>query len=141
MAAHPTKPLEGGFSAAAVGAARDALQDLVTSNAGITFAVLTSADGFEVAAYPREQPGLVQRVAAMSSSLQAVSDALAREVGIVRNRSLIIESEGGAVVLLGVATRIAPVCLAVVASERMNLGHMLWAARHCGASVERGMKL
>ena len=32
------------------------------------------------------------------------------------------------------------VSLAVVASERMNLGHMLWAARNCSAAVERGLK-
>jgi len=76
----------------------------------------------------------------MSSSLQALAEALVREVGVARNRSLIIESEGGAIVVLGVANIALPVSLSVVASGEVSLGHLLWASRNCCSSLERSLR-
>ena len=73
----------------------------------------------------------------MSSSLQALSEAIVRETGLGRARNLIIESDGGTIVVLGVASTSSRLSLAVVASGNEILGRLLWTSRSCCASLER----
>ena len=91
--------------------AQSCLERFVTENAGIALAVLTTADGVELAAHPSRP--VTQRIAAMSSSLQALSDAIAREAGLVNSRNLVVESENGTIVVLGLATAVPRMSLAV----------------------------
>lgn len=135
------KPIECALTPAAVATAQRELEALVTSQEGVTLAVLTSSDGFEIAAHPRRQAGLTQKIAAMSSSLQALAEALVREVGVARNRSLIIESEGAAIVVLGTTCQALPASLSVVATGGPSLGQLLWASRNCCACLERNLKV
>ena len=114
------------------------LERLVASNSAIQLAVLTTSDGHEIAACP-ERPLISQRIAAMSSSLQALSDAIVRESSLGSGRNLIIESDAGLIVILGL-TRFTPrASLAVLASGTGILGQLLWAARDCCQSLERGL--
>jgi predicted regulator of Ras-like GTPase activity (Roadblock/LC7/MglB family) len=110
------------------------LEAFVSANPSVAFAVLTSADGIEIAAHPTRR-STTQRLAAMSSSLQALSEAMAREAGLVDSRNLIIESEGGVVVVLHVPGTTPRASLAVVGRGAGILGHLLWAARNCCASL------
>lgn len=110
------------------------LQAFATANPDVTLAVLTSGDGFEVASYPPDQP-MTARIAAMSSSMQALSEALTREAGLTDNRNLIIETSGGTVMILGLAS--APrLSLAIVAKSGELLGKLLWASRNLCAKLE-----
>jgi hypothetical protein len=120
--------------------ARQQLEAFVSATSGVTLAVLTSGDGFEIAAHPR---GLttVQRLAAMSSSLQALSEAMVQEAGLVRIRNLIIESDGGTVIVLGIGNASPRLSLTVVASGDEILGRLLWASRECSAALERRLLL
>ena len=115
-------------------AALQKLQSLIDANPGIKLAVITSSDGFEVAAWPVKP--VSQRIAAMSSSLQALSEAIAREAGLKDSRSLVIESENGTIVVLGLTTT-PRMSLAVVASGEELLGRLLWLARNCCSELER----
>jgi len=114
------------------------LERLVASNPTIRLAVLTTSDGHEIAAYP-ERPLVTQRVAAMSSSLQALSDAIVREASLGIGRNLIIESDAGLIVILGLTGFAPRASLAVLASGTGILGHLLWAARDCCKSLERAL--
>jgi predicted regulator of Ras-like GTPase activity (Roadblock/LC7/MglB family) len=114
------------------------LERLVVSNVAIKLAVLTTSDGHEIAAYP-ERPVVTQRVAAMSSSLQALSDAIVREASLGNGRNLIIESDAGLIVILGLAGFAPRASLAVLASGTGILGQLLWAARDCCKSLERAL--
>jgi uncharacterized protein len=116
------------------------LEDLVAANDSIKLAVLTSGDGMEIAAHPKRQVGLTQRIAAMSSSLQALAAALAKESGLANSRSVIIESEGGAILVLGVASPGFSASLSVIASNGVSLGHLLWAARSCCSALEKTLR-
>jgi predicted regulator of Ras-like GTPase activity (Roadblock/LC7/MglB family) len=120
--------------------AREQLEAFVAATSGVTLAVLTSGDGFEIAAHPR---GLskVQRLAAMSSSLQALSEAMVQEAGLVRIRNLIIESDGGTVIVLGIGNVTPRLSLTVVTSGDEILGRLLWASRECSAALERRLPL
>ncbi|HTU66182.1 MAG TPA: roadblock/LC7 domain-containing protein [Steroidobacteraceae bacterium] len=110
------------------------LQVLVQENPGIKLAVVTSGDGFEIAAHPAGP--VTQKIAAMSSSLQALSEAIAREAGLKDSRSLVVESENGTIVILGIAV-VPRLSLAVVASGEEILGRLLWLARNCCTELER----
>jgi predicted regulator of Ras-like GTPase activity (Roadblock/LC7/MglB family) len=120
--------------------ARLQLEAFVSAAPGVKLAVLTSGDGFEIAAHPRGLP-TVQRLAAMSSSLQALSEAMVQEAGLVRIRNLIIESDGGTVIVLGIGNASPRLSLTVVASGDEILGRLLWASRECSAALERRLLL
>lgn len=116
------------------------LEEFVSANASVKLAVLTSGDGMEIAAHPKRHVGLTQRMAAMSSSLQALATALAKESGLGNNRSVIIESEGGAILVLGVPSPGLSASLSVVAANGASLGHLLWACRSCCAALEKTLR-
>jgi uncharacterized protein len=130
------QPVNLRFPPQVVAAAQGSLQEFVDANSEVKLAVVTSGDGFEVAAHPRGLPA-AQRLAAMSSSLQALSEAIVREAELGRARNLIIESDGGTIVVLGIASTLPRLSLAVVASGNEILGRLLWASRSCCASLER----
>ena len=130
------QPTSQRFDAATTEAVRVQLESFVAANPRTVLAVLTSGDGFEVAAHPSNLPA-VRRLAAMSSSLQALSEAMVQEAGLVRIRNLIIESDGGTVIVLGVGKVTPRLSLTVVASGDEVLGRLLWASRECCAALER----
>jgi predicted regulator of Ras-like GTPase activity (Roadblock/LC7/MglB family) len=114
------------------------LEAFALANPDVTLAVLTSGDGFEVAAYPPGQQTSA-RIAAMSSSMQALSEALTREAGLTDNRNLIIETGSGTVMILGLAST-PPLSLAIVAKSGELLGKLLWASRNLGAKLESSLR-
>ena len=124
------------FQAAVAEDVRRLLEAFAHATPSVTLAVLTSADGFEIAAHPR---GLstAQRLAAMSSSLQALSEAMAGEAGLEGIRNLVIESDGGTLIVLGVGKVTPRLSLTVVAKGDETLGRLLWASRECCAFLER----
>jgi LmbE family N-acetylglucosaminyl deacetylase len=58
------QPVSLRFPPQVVAAAQGSLQEFVDANSEVQLAVLTSGDGFEVAAHPRDLPA-AQRLAAM----------------------------------------------------------------------------
>jgi uncharacterized protein len=110
------------------------LEAFSSANADVTLAVLTSGDGFEVASYPPNQ-AVTAKIAAMSSSMQALSEALAREAGLANTRNLIIETDGGTALILGVAGS-PRLSLAIVAKNGELLGKLLWASRNLCKKLE-----
>ena len=112
------------------------LEAFVQATPGVTFAVLSSGDGFEIAAHPRGV-SRARRLAAMSSSLQGLSEAMAGEAGLEGIRNLVIESNGGTVIVLGLGKLTPRLSLTVVARGDETLGRLLWASRECCASLEQ----
>ena len=114
------------------------LQELGTGQSAVMLAVLTSDDGFEIAAY---RGGVNSgRVAAMSSSLQALSEALVREAGIGAGCSVILEAEEGAIAVVRLACASPRASLSVVASGGETLGRLLWAARNYCQLLEQDLQ-
>ena len=126
------------FSADITAFAVEQLEALGQSSVAIELAVLTSEDGFEIAAYRGQ--AISGRIAAMSSSLQALAEAITREAGLNNTRNLIIEAENGVILILGVQSNAARVSLSVVASNRETLGQVLWAARNCCKTLEQALQ-
>jgi len=114
------------------------LEAFASANADVLLAVLTSGDGFEVASYPPNQ-AMTPKIAAMSSSMQALSEALTREAGLTKNKNLIIETESGTVLIVGLAGT-QRLSLAIVAKNGELLGKLLWASRNLGKKLESSLQ-
>ena len=129
------QPTSRRFAPPVVESAQRQLVEFVAANPDVKLAVVTSGDGFEVAAHPHLP--MAQRIAAMSSSLQALSEAMVNETGLAGVRNLVIEANGGTIIVLGVGQLTPRLSLTVVARGDETLGRLLWASRECCASVER----
>ena len=130
------QPISQRFEASVAEDARRLLETLVEATPGVAFAMLTTGDGFEIAAHPGGV-SKAQRLAAMSSSLQALSEAMVNEAGLAGIRNLVIESNGGTIIVLGVGKLTPRLSLTVVAQGGEVLGRLLWASRECCASMEQ----
>lgn len=126
------------FSARVTDSANRRLQELGASLPAITTAVLTSDDGFEIATY-RAGAGS-GRIAAMSSSLQALSEALVREAGVGSGCTAILEAQQGAVVVIRLGCAEPRASLSVVATGEETLGRLLWVARNCSQLLEQDLQ-
>ena len=127
------------ISKTAVGIAEKQLQIFSNSTPGVTSAVLLSSDGFEVTSLETDK-GKASRLAAMGSSLAAISSAIAKEAGISECSRLIVESEEGVVAVMKVPNSSPPLVLAVVANDASRLGQLLWGAKHCCAALSQELK-
>lgn len=99
------------------------MQDLATS---LTFAALLTDDGFEIV-HLNGSTTDGGRFASMSSSVQALSDAVAHELKIGTNEYVIIASELGHVIQLRVQGH--PIVLAALFDTHETLGKGLSIAR------------
>lgn len=115
------------------------LEEFATTNPGVLLTVLTSSDGFEVAAHPADS-ATTARIAAMSSSIQALSEALAREAGLSGSRNLILETDTGTVLVFGLGDGSLRMSLAVVATGSELLGKLLWASRNLCKTLESSLR-
>lgn len=103
------------------------MRELATS---LVYAVILTDDGFEVVHVPAARAGDASsdgRLASMASSIQALSEAVARELGIGESRSVIIDSDNGHVVQLRVPGQ--PLVLAALFDDDETLGKALSLSR------------
>lgn len=90
--------------------------------------VLASEDGFDLA--HAQAPGArvdPARVAAMTSSIAAIGDVVGRETGLGRSECLIVETEGGFVVMRSGQLGATRVVLTAMTSRRTVLGLLVHA--------------
>lgn len=97
-------------------------------------ATLLTDDGFEVVRFPaRESDG---RFASMASSIQALSDAVARELALGDSEYVIIASDSGHVIQRRVPDR--PLVLAAVFDADETLGKALSVSRLSAEKLSTG---
>jgi len=112
------------------------LAGFMAQSPGILLAQLTTADGFEVAVQPPDTAAPA-KLAAMSSSLQALGEVLVTESGLHGSRNTMIECEDGYVLVMPVPKAKPALSLLVVASRAAILGHLLWAAKNTTSGVAK----
>lgn len=112
----------------------DHLEAMVRDTAGIDSAAIVTGDGFELAAVLRHDVS-GNKLAAMSSSLLALSEAVVEELKMRGCRNVIVEGEGGTVVMIRVPASGSDLLMSVLCRESAVLGSVLYAARMCAARV------
>lgn len=100
----------------------------------VTGTLLSTMDGFEVAASVGEQIA-PKKMAAMTSSLLALAEAVSRESSVGKCRDLVIESSAGLVLMMDVPSTTHRSVLTVLCTEAAVLGRIRWAARNAREAI------
>ena len=107
---------------------------LVAEHAGVAGALVSTVDGFPVAAR-LQQLESAPRLAAMSSSLVAVAEAISGDAQVGECQDLVIDASEGRVLLMDVPHPGSKLLLMVLCTPKATLGQVLWAARHCRRDI------
>lgn len=100
--------------------------------------MLSTMDGFEIAA--SVAAGISpKKMAAMTSSLLALAEAVSRECSAGQCRDLVIESSAGLVLMMDVPGRQHRAVLTVLCTEPAVLGRIRWAARNAREAIARAL--
>lgn len=113
-----------------------ALDALVSQTPGVDTAAVVTGDGFEVASVLREQVS-VEKLAAMVSSLLALSEAVTSEMGMDRCQYVIIDTESGALVTLRIPTGSQDLLMCALCGDSVSLGSVLYAVRESARALAK----
>lgn len=100
-------------------------QSLLDEVDGVTAVVVASIDGFDVASAIRGDTDPA-RVAAMASSISAISAVVSQEVSLGRNRSVTIDTEAGFAVVYSVHRPEGELIVNVIAGTGAVLGQVAY---------------
>lgn len=114
------------------------LDGLVSGNPEVGGALVSTVDGFEVAARMSEAIS-PQKLAAMTSSLLALAEAIANESAAGSCRDLVIDASEGRVLLMDIPGAQRKLLLTVLCDARATLGSVLWAARNTRESIGKAL--
>ncbi|WP_395705921.1 hypothetical protein [Casimicrobium huifangae] len=89
--------------------------------------MLATIDGFEIASHCPDQSFRSQNLAAMASSLAAISRAITKEVAFDGCDRMLLESTSGRIVFQPVQALGIPCTVCVAVSAASLLGRTLWA--------------
>jgi uncharacterized protein len=115
-----------------INACLSSLLDIVPA---ILAAFVATDDGFEVTQIMSGQEFEPARLAAMSSSISALSHAIVGECELGAARNLHIEATGGKILLLAIQSK-PPMSLTVLAKANVTLGQLLVQSRECVTQIE-----
>ncbi|MDW5441180.1 roadblock/LC7 domain-containing protein [Polaromonas sp. SM01] len=105
--------------------AENALKSLMRQVHGAVAAVVSTADGFDLASRV-ENASDGAKLAAMASSIAAICSVVGEESQVGAHESISIESENGYVVMIHVAHAVYPMILSVVANKNAVLAQMVY---------------
>ena len=110
------------------------LASLVGGSSEVLGALISTVDGFEVAAQLRPTAS-VQKLAAMTSSLLALAEAMSHEGEVGNCVDVVIEAADGMVLIMDVPNDRRRLLLTVLCNKVATLGSVLWAARNARTAI------
>ncbi len=108
--------------------ADNALKGLMRQVHGAVAAVVSTADGFDIASQ-LENTSDAAKLAAMASSITAICSVVGEESDVGTHESISIEFEKGYAVMIHVPHAAYPMILSVVASKTAVLAQMVYFAK------------
>lgn len=118
------------FSPLVIAALKSNLDSLLDAVPSIMGVFLATDDGFEITQAISGKQFEPAKLAAMSSSMVALSHALVGEIDLGETQNMLIEARLGKVLLLSVATTPA-LSLTVIARPNATLGQVLVHSKFC----------
>ena len=112
--------------------ARSEAQKVMNELTGVTAVVVATEDGFDIASVVSANLDAA-RIAAMASSISAISTVVSQEAGLGRNRSVTIDTESGFAMVYSVHRSDAALVINVIADSRAILAQ----ARYRTAQMAR----
>ena len=92
---------------------------------GVTAVVIATVDGFDVASVIKANAE-ASRIAAMASSISAISSVVSQEAQLGRNKSVIIDTEAGFAVVYSVHREDAELVINVIANSSAILAQVTY---------------
>lgn len=106
--------------------AQNEVQRLFYDVPGLRAVVLATVDGFDIAAVSRGELALEPaRMAAMASSISAISDVVSQEASLGRGKSVTIDTEEGFALVHAVNHPVLPLVINVIAGPDAMLGRVI----------------
>ena len=115
-------PVPAPLAPSATSIAQREAQDLLDQVEGVNTVVVATVDGFDVASALRT--GEAARVAAMASSIAAISAVVSQEASLGRNKSVTIDTEAGFAVVHSVYREDAELVIIAIAHGGALLGQV-----------------
>ena len=112
-----------------------ALDELMQEVKGIKAVVISTEDGFEVAARV-ENTAQIARLSAMASSLAALGAMAGEESQLGVCNSLVMEAEEGHIAILRVKRREIALIVSVVTGREALVGQVLYYSKKAAASLQ-----
>lgn len=102
-------------------------QQFVDEVDGVTAVVVATIDGFDVVSAMRHgiDPG---RIAAMASSIAAISAVVSQEAGLGKNKSVTIDTDSGFAMVYSVPREDADLVVNIIANGNAMLGQVAYRA-------------
>ena len=107
----------------------------MASDAGVIAVTVSTADGLEVACLSLDTPAHAGKLAAITSSLQALGVAVSQELGLAALEGVTIEAKFGRVLSVDIPLGHRTLILAVVAKKRSLYALTLMATRDCASRI------
>lgn len=112
-----------------------AADELMANVKGLLAVMVSSEDGFEVAARV-ENAAQVTRLSAMASSLSALGALAGQESNLGDCDKVMVEAKDGMIVILQVRRLGYPMVLSAIASKSAVVGQLLYFAKQAALSIE-----
>lgn len=112
------------------------VEALISEIGGAVAAVISTVDGFDVAARA-QNTAQVSRMAAMASSISAIGSVVGQESLLGSHRNITIEAELGYVVMIEITHPACPMILSVVTTRSAVLGQALYCANRAAARLSK----
>lgn len=103
---------------------------------GLQAVVIATIDGFDVAHVAHSNSVDPARIAAMTSSVGAIGDAVAREAQLGQVRTIVLNTEFGMALLQSVPRRDVPLVLNLIANEQGLMAQILYRAKETAKVLE-----
>ncbi|ARU06073.1 hypothetical protein CCO03_16620 [Comamonas serinivorans] len=94
---------------------------------GVTAVVVATIDGFDVVSVMRNEVEAA-RIAAMASSISAISAVVSQEAGLGRSKSVTIDTDSGFAMVYSVARDDAELIINIIANGNAMLGQVAYRA-------------
>lgn len=110
------------------------LQKMVDEIEGIKAVVLATEDGFDITSAIRDGSD-PSRIAAMASSISAISTVVSEEANLGQSKNIIINTVSGFAVMQSITRGDAHLVLNAIANEKAVLAHVIYRAAHFANSL------
>jgi uncharacterized protein len=111
------------------------IEDLRASTGSVQSVVVSSEDGFQVAAIS-DSEATASRMAAMAGSMAALGGMASRESGLGQSKTLILECELGLIVMVQALHADATLTVTVVSQKDAIMGQLLYACRNTARQLQ-----
>ncbi|MFB2539040.1 MULTISPECIES: roadblock/LC7 domain-containing protein [unclassified Acinetobacter] len=115
--------------------AKREIQNVLFDVSGVSYVMLCSTDGFEIASVNKRDVNNSGKLAAVSSSILAMVSAFVNEIQLVGCQSVTLDAENGKAILTSIPARNHPMIIVTISARDVLLGQLLHAVKRASDNI------